>query len=105
MASSYTSTLTPSLAFCRVVADDGTFLLPFMANGGRVTLIVGTDEERTDCSIDATGNVSLIMASANVVVNADTDTKFCIGTSVANPITIKNRLGAAKAVIGSVWYG
>ena len=108
------STKTPSILNSTVplayqfngnLGDDLTFTLPVITNGGRGILVVGADEERADFSIKSDGTVNLIMASANVVVNVDTDTKFCIGTSVASPVVIKNRLGATKMVILNVWYG
>jgi len=104
MASSEVSTLKSSIPIYQAMVDDGSFLLPSMSNGARCTLVVGADEERVDFSVAADGTVNLIMASANIVANADTDTKFCIGIAVANPVTVKNRLGAAKIVTGSIWY-
>lgn len=87
------------------VADDGTFNLPVIPNAGRGTVVVGADEEAADFTIKSDGTVSLISASANVVANADTDAKFCIGTSVASPCVIKNRLGAAKNAVMHLVYG
>ena len=86
------------------VADDATFNLPVVLNGARGVLVVGADEERADFSIKSDGTVNLIMASANVVANADTDAKVCIGTGVASPCVIKNRLGGPKAVMLHLWY-
>ena len=86
------------------VADDATFNLPVIANGARGVVVVGTDDERADFSVKADGTVNLIIASANVVANVDTDTKFCIGTSVASPCVIKNRLGSVKSVMLQLWY-
>ena len=86
------------------VVDDGTFNLPVIANGARGVLVVGADEERADFSIKSDGTVNLIMGSANVVANVDTDTKVCLGTSVASPVVIKNRLGATKATMLQLWY-
>lgn len=86
------------------VADDATFNLPVVANGGMGLMIAGADEERAQFSIKSDGTVNLIMASANVVANADTDAKVCIGTSVASPCVIKNRLGGAKAILLQLWY-
>ena len=86
------------------VLDDGTFNLPAIANGARGVLVVGADEERADFSVKSDGTVNLIMASANVVANVDTDGKFCVGTSVASPCVIKNRLGGTKAVMLQAGY-
>lgn len=87
------------------LGDDSTFTLPVITNGARGSLVVGADEERADFSIKNDGTVNLIMASVNVVANADTDAKFCIGTSVASPVVIKNRLGAVKMVTLNLWHG
>lgn len=86
------------------VLDDETFNIPIITNGGRGIMVAGLDEERSDFSIKSDGTVNLIIASANVVANADTDGKFCIGTSVASPCVIKNRLGATKAVMLQLLY-
>lgn len=104
MASSVVSTLNSVITICQTMVDDGVFLLPSMSNGARCTLVIGADEERVDFSVKSDGTVNLIMASSNVVANADTDTKFCVGIAVVNPVTIKNRLGAVKVVTGSIWY-
>jgi hypothetical protein len=105
MASSAISTLTIERPINETLADDGTFLFPYFANAARCTLVIGPDDERCDFSVKSDGTVNLLMASLNIVANADTDGKFCIGTSVDNPLTIKNRLGATKVVTGSIWYG
>ena len=105
MASSEINTLESEVQIKRTMPDDGTFLFPSILNGGIGKLVIGADEERTDFTIKSDGTVNLLMASLNIVTNADTDGKFCIETSVANPLTIKNRLGSAKVVTGSVWYG
>lgn len=86
------------------VADDGTVSLPEVTVSGIGKIVVGNDEERADFSVDASGNVSLWSYSANVAANADTDGKICIGTSVANPVVIKNRLGSAKTVLVTFQY-
>ncbi len=87
------------------LADDATFSLPVIANGGRGSVVIGATEEEADFAIASDGTVSLINATASVVVNADTDTKFCLGTSVASPCVIKNRLGSAKNVVLELVYG
>jgi len=86
------------------VLDDGTFDLPVTANGGWGILVAGADEERAEFSIKSDGTVNRMIASANVVANADTDGKVCIGTSVASPCVIKNRLGGTKAILLQLWY-
>lgn len=86
------------------LADDATFNLPIVTNGGHGFLVIGADEERAQFTIKSDGTVNLIMASANIVVNANTDNRFCIGTGVASPCVIKNRLGATKSVLLQFWY-
>lgn len=101
------TTINPSSVYQvngQSVVDDGTFNFPAVTTGGIGFVVVGSDEERAMFSVDASGNVLLWSASDNVVANADTDSKFCIGTSVANPVVLKNRLGSTKAVIISFWY-
>lgn len=68
-----------------------------------LTDAAGADEERTMFSIKSDGTVNLIMASANVVANANTDTALCIGTSIANPCIIKTALGRPRRFFSS--YG
>lgn len=99
-----TSALTGNYTLSGSMVDDGTQAMPTMTKGGIGMLVVGDDEERAFFSADSAGNVTLMMASENIVANADTDGKFCIGTSVANPLTLKNRLGAAKVVTLQFWY-
>jgi hypothetical protein len=55
--------------------------------------------------VSSTGTVTLSGATADVVANADTDTKLCIGTAPAQvPVIIKNRLGATKLVMVEFTY-
>lgn len=86
------------------LGDDLTFTLPVLSSGARGFCEIGDDEERVDFSIKADGTVNLMILSTNVVANADTDGKFCIGTSVASPVVVKNRLGASKQIVFKVWY-
>jgi hypothetical protein len=96
--------LSQSDSFGGSILDEGTFTLPTITNGGWGRVIVGSDEERSDFSIASDGTVNLIHASSNVVANADTDGKVCIGTSVANPCIIKNRLGSTKVITVHFWF-
>jgi hypothetical protein len=105
MASSAISTLTIETPIKQTVPDDGTFLFPYFANSARGELVIGNDEERCNFSIKADGTVNLISASANTLANTDVDGKFCVGTSVTNPVTVKNRLAGVKVVVGSIWCG
>jgi hypothetical protein len=92
------------------VADDGTVLLPTVtadaAGHGFIQVsAAGVIEQSAEFEIDSTGTAALIRGTAAVVVNADTDTKLCIGTAAAqNPMTIKNRLGGTKTVMLTIWY-
>jgi hypothetical protein len=86
------------------LADDATFNLPIVTNGGHGLLVIGADEERAQFTLKSDGTVNLIMASSNIVANANTDGKFCIGTGVASPCVIKNRLGVVKSVLLQFWY-
>jgi len=90
------------------VDDDATFELPTITNAAHGFVQVsaaGVIEQSAEFEIDSTGNTALIRGTAAVVVNADTDTKFCLGTAAAqNPMTVKNRLGAVKAVLFNIWY-
>lgn len=104
MGRTWNGNITGSWLHVGDVADDATFTLPSVTNSGFGTLVAGADEERAQFSIKSDGTVNLIMASANIVANADTDGKICIGTSVASPCVIKNRLGSTKAVLLQLWY-
>lgn len=87
------------------LADDATFNLPAIANSARGWIIAGSNEERSDFWIDATGTVVLTNNSTNVVANADTDVKLCVGTAgTQEPLTIKNRLGGTKNINLMMWY-
>jgi len=77
-----------------------------LTNGGYIDLIsgssgigevlVGDSEEFAYFMWSSDGTVSLIDCSANVV-NADTDTKFCIFDNGAS-VRVRNRLGSTKDV-------
>jgi hypothetical protein len=86
------------------MADDDTRTLPTLVSGALGFVVIGADEERAIFSVDSSGNANLIIASANIVANADTDGKFCIGTSVANPLILRNRLGAEKTTMRAILY-
>ena len=93
------------------IADDGTRNLPFPVEDVAFGWIFATKkvyneeeppvvisesiEAYAHFLIDGDGDVTLISNSSNVVANADTDTKLCLGTSSSQePLTIKNRLGS-----------
>ncbi len=86
------------------VSDDASFPLPAVVNSGYGFIVVGADAERAQFSMNAAGTVTLMNGSANVVANADTNAKVCIGTAVANPCIIKNRLGSTKFILLKFWY-
>lgn len=93
------------------IADDAEVYLPtitanYSGHGFIQVSSGGTIAESAEFEIDSTGNAQLIRATANVVVNADTDGKMCIGTAAAqNPMVIKDRLGAGTRYhMVTLWY-
>jgi len=87
------------------LADDASFNLPAITNGAVGWVVVGNNEERSDFTIDNDGDVTLVDNSANVVANADTDGKFCLGTAATQePLVVRNRLAAEKNVILILYY-
>jgi hypothetical protein len=93
------------------VADDGTVTLPtittdFPAIGLVEVATGGAIVESAEWNMSSDGTVNLIRSTANIVANADTDTKFCLGTAGGqNPLVIKNRLGGSRNVMISFLYG
>ena len=96
--------------YAAAIADDATTALPTItANyAGGCEVIVsssGVIDANATFMVDSTGTVTPQVDSGNVVYNADTDTKLCIGTAAAqNPLTIKNRLGGAKNIMINFRY-
>jgi hypothetical protein len=92
------------------VADDGHIDLPTItancaAHGFIQVSSSGIINESAEFEINSTGNAALIRGTANVVANADTDTKVCIGTAAAqNPMIIKNRLGGTRNIMITLCY-
>ena len=92
------------------IADDGTKELPtikanYAAIGNIVISSSGVIDESAEFEIDSTGTCQIIRGTANVVVNADTDTKVCLGTAAAqNPLIVKNRLGGARNLMITIMY-
>jgi hypothetical protein len=88
------------------LANDAILTLPFsVTSSARGFIAAGNNEERTDFWIDNDGDVTLVNNSVNVVANADTDDKLCIGTAAAQePLQIKNRLNATKKIFLVIWY-
>jgi hypothetical protein len=90
-------------------ADDAIIYLPPVTTNGFGVVIASpsgaTIAERTQFFVDNDGDVTLINNSTNVVANADTDTKLCIGTAAAQePLQIKNRLGGTRILNIMFWY-
>ena len=87
------------------LADDATFNLPAFTDACWGFIQAGNNEEYALFTVDNVGNVTLISNSANVVANADTNTKLCLGiASPEEPLTIRNRLGATKNINLIIWY-
>jgi len=80
------------------LADDEEYELTEVITASFGVLVIGEDEDRAIFTINPNGNVFLMFNSSNIAANADTDEKFCVGTSVSNPIVIKNRLGSSKTI-------
>jgi len=89
------------------VADDGNHTLPFSITASAYGMVTaGNNEERAFFWVDDDGDVTLSgEVSGNVVANADTDAKLCIGTAATQePLVVKNRLGGAKNIFLVIWY-
>jgi hypothetical protein len=88
------------------VIEDGTFALPAITTSAFGWVTVGDNAERSLFTINSTGTVTLISNSVNVVANADTDAKFCLGTAGAQePLTVKLRLNVGTLNVNLVmWY-
>ncbi len=86
-------------------ADDAVITCPAITTSAYGVVILGDAEEYARFIINSTGTVTLLDNSANVVANADTDTKLCIGTAATQePLQIKNRLGGVKVLNVMIWY-
>mgnify|MGYP001480130613 CR=1 FL=1 len=97
-------------ASAAALADDATIALPtitanFAAHGFVQVSSSGVINESAEFEIDSTGTCQIIRGTANIVINADTDGKFCLGTAAAqNPMSFKNRLGGARNVMITLDY-
>jgi len=103
-----TATLKAFL-YNKSVVDDGIITLPAVTTIGRGRVFVEGGATYAEFFVNGTGTVTLlgaaVLTTADVVANADTDTKLCIGTAAAQePLQIKNRLGAAKVINVEFWY-
>jgi len=88
------------------VNDDASITLPTVTNSGFGWVTVEGAEAYTMFIIDGNGIITLISNSANVVANADTDSKLCVGGAAApyEPAAITNKLGGAKVISVVLWY-
>jgi hypothetical protein len=89
------------------VADDATVELPAITNFGSLFVTAGTTNAASfQGYVGPTGTAYQAYAPpATVVMNADTDTKLCIGTAAAQePLLIKNRLGSEQVIHIVLWY-
>jgi hypothetical protein len=87
------------------LADDVYFTLPALTHSCFGWVVAGDDNERAIFTVDNDGDATLIFNSTNVVANADTDGKLCIGTATTQePLRIKNRLGATKFIDLVIFY-
>ena len=102
--------VTGRYRFAAALADDATQAIPtitanYAAHGFVIVSSSGVINESAEFEIDSTGTCQIIRGTANMVINADTDTAFCLGTAAAqNPMTFRNRLGGARNVMINLWY-
>ncbi len=94
------------------LANGASIVLPAMTattgsmTGEVIASAAGVITANAKFIADASGNVTIQYASlGNTVANSDTGVNLCIGTSVANPLTVKNRLGSTQTVMIALWYG
>lgn len=88
------------------LADDAAYTLPFelTAPGGWGMAFCGNNEYAL-FRVSGAGVVTLIYNTTNVVANADTDTKFCVGSAASqDPLQFKNRLGSSAILFITMWY-
>ncbi len=97
-------------AYNKSVADDGIVTLPAVTTNGYGKITVGTTAATyAQFVVGSTGTVTLlgvaVITTADVVANADTDAKLCIGTAgTQEPLQIKNRLGSTQVLNIEFWY-
>lgn len=96
--------------YANAILDEGTITLPtitanYSAGGIIRVSAAGVIRESCKFEVGSDGNVSLIYATANVVVGAAcADNKVCISTAAAqNPIVIQVRDGAGNLSV-EFWY-
>lgn len=90
-------------AYETTMADAATYTLDALTEAMWGSIIVGDDADRAKFTVKSDGTVNLVIYSSNIVANANTAGKFCIGTSVANPIVLKNNRGLSQAVRLTLW--
>ena len=87
------------------LADDAIITINAITTSAFGWIIVGDNEEFTQFRITSDGTVTLLNETGNIVANADTDAKFCVGTAATQePLQIRNRLAATKNVNMVIWY-
>ena len=97
-------------AYNKSVVDDGIVTLPAVTTNGYGKITVGTTAATyAQFVVGSTGTVTLlgvaVITTADVVANADTDAKLCIGTAgTQEPLQIKNRLGSTQVLNIEFWY-
>lgn len=89
----FTSSVVKVTTKVYVMLDDGVQNLPTHTSWMFGIVVAGDNQERSLFFANAAGTVVLVSNSTNVIANSDTDADVCIGTGVANPIVLKNRLG------------
>jgi hypothetical protein len=88
------------------LVDDGIYTLPFKFKTDQRSWGFATcsDEDYAFFTVNGRGVVDL-MGHDNVVANANTDGKLCIGTEDAqNPLQFKNRRGSTRILMIVIWY-
>ncbi len=92
-------------AYNKSTVDDGIVTLPTITSNAIGLISTNGGATYALFTVGATGTVTSISVSADVALNADTDTKLCLGTAGAQePLQIKNRLGATHVLNIVVWY-
>jgi len=109
-ASDFTATPVPptrptdTWKFTKSMADDSAITLDIPTSAGYGFIMTTNTATRARFYVRTDGEVILEGETADVVANADTDGKLCIGLSVTQPVVIKNRLGATKLVTVEFTY-
>ncbi len=84
--------------YAGAVANNGTVTLPTVTTGwsGHGFITIGTDGDRAEFTVDASGNVNLAWGSSGVVTNSGAASKVQVGGATpANPVVITNATGSS----------